>query len=145
MGVGSGDVEMSLGQCRLQCRIMATYLTEMCLLHLRGPVSADIAVHSTVSMKPQTPCVLVLQVQIYRYDGEEWLNVISRDNALVSMGWTKEETDYLLDMLEQYDLRFVVVADRYNVSWVGMCVKGRIVHVWCVGTNGQEGRQVGTV
>jgi hypothetical protein len=61
------------------------------------------------------------------------------------MGWTKEETDYLLDMLEQYDLRFVVVADRYNVSWVGMCVKGRIVHVWCVGTNGQERRQVGTV
>lgn len=57
-----------------------------------------------------------LQVQIYRYDGEEWLNVISRDNALVTMGWTKEETDYLLDMLEQYDLRFVVVADRYNVS-----------------------------
>jgi hypothetical protein len=56
------------------------------------------------------------QVQIYRYDGEEWLNVISRDNALVQMGWTKEETDYLLDMLEQFDLRFVVVADRYNVS-----------------------------
>jgi hypothetical protein len=57
-----------------------------------------------------------LQVQIYRYDGEEWLNVISRDNTLVSMGWTKEETDYLLDMLEQYDLRFMVVADRYDVS-----------------------------
>lgn len=53
---------------------------------------------------------------LYRYDGEEWLNVISRDNDLVSMGWTKEETDYLLDLLEQYDLRFVVVADRYNVS-----------------------------
>jgi hypothetical protein len=60
----------------------------------------------------------VQQVQIYRYDGEEWLNVISRDNALVQMGWTKEETDYLLDMLEQFDLRFVVVADRYNVSRV---------------------------
>lgn len=56
------------------------------------------------------------QVVIFRYDGEEWLNVISRDNDLVAMGWTKEETDYLLDLLEQYDLRFVVVADRYNVS-----------------------------
>lgn len=56
------------------------------------------------------------QVVLYRYDGEEWLNVISRDNELVSMGWTKEETDYLLDLLEQFDLRFVVVADRYNVS-----------------------------
>jgi hypothetical protein len=31
------------------------------------------------------------------------------------MGWSKEETDYLLDMLEAHDLRFVVVADRYNV------------------------------
>lgn len=60
--------------------------------------------------------IVHLQVQIFRYDGEEWLNVISRDNALVQMGWTKEETDYLLDMLEQFDLRFVVVADRYNVS-----------------------------
>lgn len=67
-----------------------------------------------------------LQVQIYRYDGEEWLNVISRDNALVSMGWTKEETDYLLDMLEQYDLRFVVVADRYNVSQAYLCSRGWI-------------------
>ncbi|KAF6262037.1 hypothetical protein COO60DRAFT_1625111 [Scenedesmus sp. NREL 46B-D3] len=54
------------------------------------------------------------KVTLYRYDGEEWLNIISRDNALAAMGWTKEETDYLLDMLEAYDLRFVVVADRYN-------------------------------
>lgn len=61
-------------------------------------------------------CRPTLQVQLFRYDGEEWLNVISRDPALASMGWTKDETDYLLDMLEQYDLRFVVVADRYNVS-----------------------------
>jgi hypothetical protein len=57
----------------------------------------------------------VLQVTLYRYDGEEWLNIISRDNQLAAMGWTKEETDYLLDMLEAYDLRFMVVADRYNV------------------------------
>jgi hypothetical protein len=74
-----------------------------------------------------------LQVTLYRYDGEEWLNIISRDNQLAAMGWTKEETDYLLDMLEAYDLRFVVVADRYHVSncrvsgtlaWVlrGVCV-----------------------
>jgi hypothetical protein len=59
---------------------------------------------------------LFLQVTLYRYDGEEWLNIISRDNQLAAMGWTKEETDYLLDMLEAYDLRFVVVADRYHVS-----------------------------
>jgi len=68
-----------------------------------------------VLLSPGSDCC-ASQVQIYRYDGEEWLNVISRDNALVGMGWTKEETDYLLDLLEQFDLRFVVVADRYNVS-----------------------------
>ena len=44
-------------------------------------------------------CTFVPQVTLFRYDGEEWLNVISRDNALAAMGWTKEETDYLLDML----------------------------------------------
>jgi hypothetical protein len=60
-------------------------------------------------------------VSLYRYDGEEWLNVVSRDPALASMGWTKDETDYLLDMLEQYDMRFVIVADRYNVSIQGLC------------------------
>lgn len=42
-----------------------------------------------------------------------WKNLVP---LLLQMGWTKEETDYLLDMLEQFDLRFVVVADRYNVS-----------------------------
>lgn len=52
---------------------------------------------------------------------------------LLQMGWTKEETDYLLDMLEQFDLRFVVVADRYNVS------------EWCRAAAGRHsaGRQAG--
>jgi hypothetical protein len=36
----------------------------------------------TQNLRPQRP-----QVQIYRYDGEEWLNVISRDNHLATMGW----------------------------------------------------------
>jgi hypothetical protein len=53
------------------------------------------------------------------------------------MGWTKEETDYLLDMLEAYDLRFVVVADRYNVSLLTIqavkCLEGQLcVFVMCV-------------
>ena len=28
--------------------------------------------------------------------------------------WTKEETDYLLDLVRSYDARFYIVADRYE-------------------------------
>ena len=30
--------------------------------------------------------------------------------------WTKEETDHLFELCQQFDLRFPVVCDRYN-SW----------------------------
>lgn len=30
------------------------------------------------------------------------------------VGWTKEETDYLFGIVQEYDLRFYVVADRYD-------------------------------
>ena len=30
-----------------------------------------------------------------------------------SSSWTKEETDCLMDLCEQFDLRFVVIADRF--------------------------------
>jgi len=55
-------------------------------------------------------CVL-LQAQVYRYDDEEWQNVVARD-----ADWDRAETDYLLSLSEQYDLRFLVIADRYEVS-----------------------------
>ena len=35
-------------------------------------------------------------------------------NIALDTGWTKEETDYLLGLCRQYDLRFVVIADRYQ-------------------------------
>ena len=28
--------------------------------------------------------------------------------------WTKEETDYLWDLCEKFDLRFIVIYDRYE-------------------------------
>ena len=31
--------------------------------------------------------------------------------------WTREETDYLIEMCDAYDLRFIVIADRYE--WPG--------------------------
>ena len=47
---------------------------------------------------------------MYRYDDEEWENVVARDPE-----WDRAETDYLLSLCEQYDLRFLVIADRYEV------------------------------
>jgi SANT/Myb-like domain of DAMP1 len=51
------------------------------------------------------------QLPVFRYDDEEWQNLIAHDSA-----WTREETDYLLEMCEAFDLRFIVIADRYNVG-----------------------------
>ena len=53
---------------------------------------------------------MLLQAQVYKYDDEEWENVVARD-----AGWDRAETDYLLSLCEQYDLRFLVIADRYEV------------------------------
>jgi DNA methyltransferase 1-associated protein 1 len=36
------------------------------------------------------------------------------DQHLVDPNWTAHETTYLFDMLRTYDLRFIVVADRYE-------------------------------
>lgn len=51
---------------------------------------------------------------IYRYNTEEWDNVIAKDPD-----WTREETDYLLNLCDQFCLRFYAIADRYEVSQSG--------------------------
>lgn len=38
------------------------------------------------------------------------------DQHLKEDGWGREETLYLFDLMREYDLRFVVVADRYQYS-----------------------------
>lgn len=38
------------------------------------------------------------------------------DQHLVDPTWTSQETAYLFDLLREYDLRFVVVADRYEYA-----------------------------
>ena len=35
-------------------------------------------------------------------------------DVLVDDHWTKEETDYLFNLVREYDMRFYVVADRYE-------------------------------
>jgi hypothetical protein len=50
---------------------------------------------------------------VFRYDDEEWENLIE-----AHPGWSRAETDYLLDMCERFELRFLVIADRYEVGLV---------------------------
>lgn len=62
----------------------------------------------------------VLQMPVFRYDEEEWEHLIEADP-----GWSRAETDYLLDMCERFELRFLVIADRYEVGAArgSLCVK----------------------
>ena len=53
-----------------------------------------------------------MQISILKYDDDEWDNVLVKDPA-----WSKQETDYLLDLCEQFDLRFLSISDRYAVSY----------------------------
>ena len=47
---------------------------------------------------------------ILRYNDDEWEHVLVKDPA-----WSRQETDYLLELCEQFDLRFLIIADRYAV------------------------------
>ncbi|KAL9938759.1 hypothetical protein V8E36_002478 [Tilletia maclaganii] len=48
---------------------------------------------------------------VYSYSNEEYHAYLKDDN------WSKEETDYLMDLCHAYDLRFIVMHDRYE--WDG--------------------------
>ncbi|RMJ27825.1 hypothetical protein PHISP_01319 [Aspergillus sp. HF37] len=43
-----------------------------------------------------------------RYTNEEYTQRLRSDD------WSRQETDYLMDLVEEYDLRWVVIADRYD-------------------------------
>ncbi len=66
--------------------------------------------HST-RLTPRFPAPPPIQPNIFRYDEDEWNALIEKDAE-----WSRQETDYLLDLCERFDLRFPVIADRYNVS-----------------------------
>ena len=48
------------------------------------------------------------QSNIYSYSTEEFLKYLRDDD------WSREETDYLFELCHTYDLRFVVIHDRYD-------------------------------
>ncbi|KAI3773220.1 hypothetical protein L6452_04425 [Arctium lappa] len=49
-------------------------------------------------------------VDVVKYTDEEY------EKHLMDPAWTKEETDQLFDLCERFDLRFVVIADRFSSS-----------------------------
>lgn len=49
-------------------------------------------------------------VDVIKYTDEEY------EKYLTDPAWTKEETDQLFDLCERFDLRFVVIADRFPSS-----------------------------
>lgn len=49
--------------------------------------------------------------QVFHYTTDEYTQYLADDD------WTREETDYLIEMCDTYDLRFIVIADRYE--WPG--------------------------
>lgn len=40
------------------------------------------------------------------------------DQHLMDPDWTSHETAYLFDLLRQYDLRFIIAADRYMYTGI---------------------------
>lgn len=69
------------------------------------------------SDRPSAP-VPASQPPIPRYNDEEYKSLIKKE-----AGWSREETDYLLELAERYELRFVIIADRYEVRAGGRAEK----------------------
>lgn len=49
-----------------------------------------------------------VKVQVASYTDEQYDSFLKLDD------WTKEETDYLMNLCRAYDLRWVIIADRYD-------------------------------
>ncbi|KAH9563747.1 hypothetical protein CY35_05G142500 [Sphagnum magellanicum] len=58
-------------------------------------------------------------VEVVRYTDEEY------SEHLVDPGWSREETDNLFDLCEQFDLRFIIIADRFTPPRTVEELKGR--------------------
>ena len=90
-------------------------------LAVRGPV-----VTPDVEMEVEEPALVEMKfeeefpsdkwnvkVEVPTYTDEQY------DNNFKSDEWTKEETDYLLDLCRDFDLRWLLIADRYEPSNIG--------------------------
>lgn len=61
------------------------------------------------------------KVEVVRYTDEEYTKVVEMLNSrpqgkISNTDWSKEETDHLFDLCEQFSLRFIVIADRFGLN-----------------------------
>lgn len=54
-----------------------------------------------------------VKVDVPTYTDEQY------ENEFKSEDWTREETDYLLELCRDFDLRWVLIADRYDTQAIG--------------------------
>lgn len=62
------------------------------------------------------------KVEVIKYTDEEFEKVLQMLNQkaggiAVNTDWTKDETDHLFDLCEQFSLRFIVIADRFGLDF----------------------------
>lgn len=67
-------------------------------------------------------------VQVPVYSEQEYQMYLHDD------GWTKAETDHLFDLCKRFDLRFVVIHDRYDHQQyrVNIFLRFCIIHAVCI-------------
>lgn len=87
--------------------------TQLSLPRRTAPSSSPPPRKHTRSPLPPSPFHSPLQVQLYKYNSEEYETLIKPESG--AAGWGREETDYLFDLCEHFDLRWMVIADRYAV------------------------------
>jgi DNA methyltransferase 1-associated protein 1 len=61
------------------------------------------------------------KIEVIRYTDEEYTIVNEKlksqaGGLAIVTDWSKEETDHLFDLCEQFSLRFIVIADRFGLS-----------------------------
>ena len=76
-----------------------------------GAQQAQKAFDCQLRMEARNVDTCGVQMIVYRYNEEEWENVIVKDPD-----WSREETDYLLSLCDQLELRFLTINDRYEVT-----------------------------
>lgn len=69
-----------------------------------------------------------VKVQVPRYSADQYRVSLENDD------WTKEETDYLMDMASDFDLRWTIIWDRYE--WTPAATNGE------TDADGDEGKAI---
>ena len=51
------------------------------------------------------------KTEVFSFTDQEWRTVIQPEDSLKHTDWTKIETEFLFDLCDRFQLRFIVIAD----------------------------------